>query len=154
MNDYSEIIGSIKTTEDRDRLYSEIELVSEAMYKEGEFENVLNSQISKDFLDHIGGQTSAGVLSQKLSDLKKVLDSLTVVKLTLAFEPSESATNRIIAFIRQNLSEKTILEIRQEPSILGGLIFEFKGLYRDYALKTKLDELFNTKREEILNPKH
>ena len=151
---YPNILSTIKTVEDRNRLYSEIEVVSAAIYKEGELMKVLSSQVSRTLAEHIGNETSTEALSRKISDLKKSLDGLVVVKLTLAFEPSTSTIDKILAFLRQNLGEKTILEVKFESKILGGVIFEFKGLYKDYTLKSRLEEVFRTKREEILNPKH
>ena len=148
--DISQLLQSIKTIEDRNRLYSGIELVSEAIYKEGELLKVLDSQISKNLREYIGDGTSQEVVSEKLSDLKNSLADLAVVKLTLAFEPSESTIDKIITFVRQTLSEKIILEVRFEPKILGGVILEFRGLYRDYTLKSRLDEVFKNKREELL----
>ncbi|OGH19174.1 MAG: hypothetical protein A2868_00020 [Candidatus Levybacteria bacterium RIFCSPHIGHO2_01_FULL_40_15b] len=151
---YPNILSTIKTVEDRNRLYSEIEVVSAAIYKEGELMKVLSSQVSRTLAEHIGNETSTEALSRKISDLKKSLDGLVVVKLTLAFEPSTSTIDKILAFLRQNFGEQTILELRFESKILGGVIFEFKGLYKDYTLKSRLEEVFRTKREEILNPKH
>ena len=148
--DSSKIIGSIKTVEDKDRLFSEIDLVSKAIYVEGELLKVLDSQVSKTLRGYVGNETSQEVISQKLSDLKKSLAEFSVVKLTLAYEPSESTIDKILAFLRQNLGEKTILEMQFEPKILGGVIFEFRGSYKDYTLKSRLDEVFKNKREEIL----
>jgi len=152
--DISQLLQSIKTVEDRNRLYFEIGLVSDAIYKGGELEKVLDSKISKTFAEYVGSERSQEILSRKLSELKKSLDELVVVKLTLAFEPSTSTIDKILAFLRQNFGEQTILELRFESKILGGVIFEFKGLYKDYTLKSRLEEVFRTKREEILNPKH
>lgn len=146
-----DIFESIKTVEDRNKLLSEIELVSDAIYKEGELDKVLNAQVSKTLREYVGDESSREILSKMLSDLKKTLEELAVVKLTLAFEPAESTVNKIITFIRQNLAENTVLELRFEPKILGGAIFEFKGLYKDYTLKSKLDEVFKNKREELFS---
>ena len=143
----SKLLSTINTTEDRNRLYSEIELVSAAIYKEGELVKVLGSQVSRTLAEHIGNETSTETLSRKISDLKKSLDELAVVKLTLAYEPSQSTIDKILAFLRQNLGEKIILEVKFESKILGGVIFEFRGLYRDYTLRTKLDDIFKNKRD-------
>jgi len=159
--DILQLLQSIKTVEDKNRLYSEIEVVLAAIYKEGELVKVLSSQVSRTLAEYVGnppasqaralraGETSQEIIPQKLSDLKKSLDELVVVKLTLAFEPSKSTIDKILAFLRQNLGEKTILEVKFESKILGGVIFEFRGLYGDYTLKTKLEEVFKNKREEL-----
>ncbi|OGH16212.1 MAG: hypothetical protein A3C30_02505 [Candidatus Levybacteria bacterium RIFCSPHIGHO2_02_FULL_40_18] len=147
--DIPKFLSKVYTTEDRVRLYSEIELVSEAIYKEGELNKVLASRVSKALVEYIGSESSYEILSEKLSELKKALDQLVIMKLTLAFEPSEQTIKKIVTFIRENLDEKTIFEICQQPNILGGAILEFKGLYRDYSLKTRLEEIFKSKRDEL-----
>ena len=146
MKDISE---SIKTVEDRDRLYSEIELLSEAIYKEGELKKALDSQISGTLRNHIADDESRETLSQRLLDLKRALDEFSVVKLTIAFEPTESTIDKLMDFVRNNIGGKTILALHVEPKLLGGAIFEFKGLYRDYTLKTKLEKVFEDKKEEL-----
>jgi F0F1-type ATP synthase delta subunit len=145
------LLSAVKTTGDRNRLYSEIELVSQAMYKEEELKKVLNAGVSKQLGDYLSGDLSHEMLSAKLSDLKKSLGELKVVKVTIAYEAPESTIQKIIGLVRQNFGEKTILELGVEPLILGGLIFEYGGLYRDYTLKTKLSEVFKNKKEEILS---
>src|SRR3990167_9170319 len=120
---YPNILSTIKTVEDRNRLYSEIEVVSAAIYKEGELMKVLSSQVSRTLAEHIGNETSTEALSRKISDLKKSLDKLVVVKLTLAYEPSQSTVDKMLAFLRRNLGEKIILDLGVEPLILGGVIF-------------------------------
>ncbi len=149
MQNYSKIIELIKTVEERNELYSEIDLVSQALFREGELKNVLENQISIVLKDYIGEGNARELISDKLSELKKLLDGLEIVKLNLAFEHSESTVDKIIAYLRKNLSEKIILEIHYEPNILGGVIFEFKGIYRDYTLKTKLEEVFKNKKEKL-----
>ena len=151
MDELSRILSSTKTARDRDRLINEIDLVSNALYKEKELPEVLETQISETLWEYIGKapDITREIISEKLLRLKKALGELSVMTLTLAFDPAESTINKLTSYVRKNLEEKIILEFKLEPNILGGTILEFKGLYRDYTLRTKLDDVFNNRKEEV-----
>jgi len=160
MNDYS--LSSTKTQEERKRLYSEISLVQDALFRQQDFKKILDTKVSPQLGNYISGflqdrplnAHAIEKIADRLAEIKKKLDGLKIVSLTLAIEPKKSTIDKIIFFVREHIEKDIIIEINVEPNIIGGAIIVFNGLYRDYSLKTKLDEVFRTKREQILNPKH
>ena len=158
MNDYS--LSSIKTLEERKRLYSEISLVLDVLFRQqADLEKILDTKVSPQLRTYILGLLQGKPLDEalrekiakNLAEIKNKAEGLQAITLTLAFEAQQSTIDKISAFARQLLAENIIIEINVEPSILGGAIIVFKGLYRDYSLKAKLEEVFKTKREELFN---
>src|SRR3989344_8057543 len=141
MDDIHKLISQINTEEERDKLYSEIGLLSDSFFKTGEFKKVLDSQVSKELRDFIGNDNSRETVTNKLSTLKAQLDTLSVIKLTLAVDPTQEIIKKIASFIKSGLNKNAIFKITVDPKILGGMILESNGLYRDYTLKSKLEEI-------------
>lgn len=158
MNDYP--LSSIKTLEERKRLYSEISLILEVLFRQqADLEKILDTKVSPQLrtyiLDLLQGKPLDEALRERiaktLAEIKKKAEGLQAITLTLAFEAQQSTIDRISSFARQTLGENIIIEINVEPGIIGGAIIVFNGLYRDYSLKTKLEEVFRTRREEIFS---
>lgn len=156
MNDYS--LSSIKTLEERKRLYSEISLVLDVLFRQqADLEKILDTKVSPQLRTYIlsllQGKPLDEALREKiaktLAEIKNKAEGLQAITLTLAFEAQQSTIDKISSFARQTLGENIIIEINVEPNILGGAIIVFNGLYHDYSLKTKLEEVFKTKREEL-----
>lgn len=83
-----------------------------------------------------------------MTNLKKIKNKETV-SIVIAIPPTEKINEEISSFVRSEFGEDVVFEISVKPEILGGAILIFEGYYRDYSLATKLDEAFETKREEI-----
>lgn len=156
MNDYS--LSSIKTIEEKRRLYSEISLVLEVLFRQqADLEKILEAKVSPQLRAYILGllqgksldETLREKIAKTLAEIKNKAEGLEAITLTLAFQAQQSTIDKISSFARQNLGENTIIEINVEPNILGGAIIVFNGRYHDYSLKTKLEEVFKTKREEL-----
>ena len=149
MDSISKVISQISTEEERDSLYKEISLLSDSFFKTGEFKKVLDSQVSKELRDFIGNNDSRETVTDALVTLKARLDTLSVIKLTLAVDPTQEIIKKIASFIKSGLNKNALLKITVDPKILGGMILESNGLYRDYTLHTKLLDVFKNRREEI-----
>lgn len=80
-----------------------------------------------------------------LEELQKKLESLPVLKITLAFLPSRKSIERIVNFIRKESGEKIILDIFIDPEIVGGAILEYRGKYLDFSLKNEVKKFFKLK---------
>ena len=79
---------------------------------------------------------------QFLKDLITYLQSLPVVKVTVAFEPTHSFVMKLNNRLSEFLGKKGILELTIDENVIGGAGFEFNGKMSDQTLKYKLhDEL-------------
>jgi len=77
--------------------------------------------------------------------LKKELNHFFLVKLEIAFEPSRDFLERVKDWLKENLNQEIILEVKKNPQIVGGLIIEYQGKYLDLSLAKKIDEIIEQK---------
>lgn len=89
------------------------------------------------------------VARETLSQIKKQVAMLPVIKITLAFEPASEFMQFISTFFTQAFRKKVILDYKINPNIKAGVIIETKGFYKDYSLSAMLEKVFSEHREEV-----
>lgn len=138
---YSEVLKLTKTTDDRDRVVTEIDALIAGMYKtdKSNFTKTLGEFVSTDISKQIGS-IDTNSLDNVLVELKNKLMQLPTIKVTLAFVPKQNFVNEIAEFIEKNINLKGVIELTHNPEILGGIILDIGGKYIDLSLKRKLDE--------------
>ncbi|MBI2405724.1 hypothetical protein HYV21_01590, partial [Candidatus Microgenomates bacterium] len=129
---YSKILRSVRTKEEFDTLVDELELLKKARYtlgEEGSFEKVLTREVQAPMaaLLREALAQSNGDAASLIEGLEKLLTSLTFVKLTLAFEPTEEQRARFFEWVYTNVGPGVVLDITVETRVLGGAIVEYKG---------------------------
>lgn len=149
---YSDLIASIKTVGDADRLLSEIDMLEALSFKPEAMSSISETDaekimeiISKNNLD-ANNQDSYRTFSE---NLKAVIAKLKVIKLVLAFDPTRKTIEKIHSFISGNIGIDYILDIEVEQSILAGAIVIFNGKYNDFTLKKSIEETFAIRKQEI-----
>ncbi len=80
-------------------------------------------------------------------DIEKAIPTLPILTIYLAFEPNENSISQIAAFARKVPFPTLLLDIKLDPNLLAGCAFVWKGVFRDYSLRAKLEE----KKPEIIN---
>ncbi|MBI2049300.1 hypothetical protein HYT32_00055 [Candidatus Roizmanbacteria bacterium] len=158
---YFDIITSLKTLQDRDRLSSDIEDLLTSIFKmSGQpFDNLLKT-IRIDFAEKIKDAfRKSGLDSQDkeqirnfLTTLKHLLGRFRIIKITLAFDPSNQTIENIHSWISSRLGQGYILDIQTSPEVLGGAIIVFNGEYRDFTIKKNIEAIFTSRKEQVLNP--
>lgn len=83
--------------------------------------------------------------------LKGLLKKFKVIKLVLAFCPSNKMLENIHNFIKETLGIGYILDIEILEEVLGGAIVIFNGKYYDFTLKKRIEDAFTLKNREILH---
>jgi len=73
-----------------------------------------------------------------LDDLYGELMSIKIIKLTLAYKPTDEETARINAWLSENRGEITLIDILYKKDIIGGAIIESQGKIGDYTLSRML----------------
>jgi len=86
-----------------------------------------------------------------LRTLQEELSGLLVLDLTVAVKLSAVFLAKTCRWLREEVHQKAILDIKVDPSIIAGAIISFKGKYRDLSVGKKLEEWFEEKKEEINN---
>lgn len=150
------ILINIAAKSDADQLLACADAVSACLYntKEGDYKKVIDKSLNADFaqvlknaLDEI---PDASKINEFLISLKNEVQKLKVIKLTIAFSPTIDSIKTISAFIKEKFGEGFIMEIEQDPEILGGAIIVLDGKYQDFSLKKQLNEVFEKKKAEIV----
>lgn len=155
---YFDLITSLKTTEEKYRLSSEIDDLLLSIFKteSQSFDNALKD-ISQDFANKIKetfrkNRLDIGnkeIIRNFLIKLKELLEKLKIIRLTIVFEPSLQTIENIHNWISSNLGEGYILDIQTNQKILGGAIITFNGEYKDFSVKKNLEDFFSAKRQEF-----
>ena len=77
-----------------------------------------------------------------LLDIKKSLDKCQVVSITMAFRPNNIFLDQLVSWVKKEVGETAIVDIRVDGSLIGGAVINFKGYYHDVTLKRELNEYF------------
>lgn len=96
-----------------------------------------------DFYQKFNKDNSMGVFAKLEEDLAK----LAVLTIHLPFDADETVQIQLGSFARKTFGQETLLlDIKYDPSLIAGCALSWKGVYRDYSVKSKIAE----KRAEIL----
>lgn len=79
----------------------------------------------------------------ELDQQKLKLKPLTIY---LAFEPDDSSINLIGTMARKMFADSLILDLKYDPNLIAGAALVWKGIYRDYSLRSQIEQ----KKTEIL----
>ncbi|MFH1536274.1 MAG: F0F1 ATP synthase subunit delta [Patescibacteria group bacterium] len=148
-------LTNIKTKQDADRLDNELDLVLGSLFKSTqELQKVLEKSIDvttcqalkKDYPEFGKNPLETRMV---LENLKSSLRKVKVLKIYMAFEPTQKIIDKINNWAKENILQKVLLDFVKDESLLGGAAIEFDGLYRDFSLRKTLNEVFQNKKEEI-----
>lgn len=153
---YQKIIDNVFIATDKQKLLEEIEVLENTKFETEETtEKVLNEQVRVWVADEIRREhKEEGVkLEEYLAGLKKKLEELELIKITLAYEPSRQDLGEIYFWLKKNSKRSLIIDLGFDERILGGAIVELNGEYRDYSLlkltETEIEKALSKK----VNPK-
>ncbi len=147
---YKSLIELTKTTDDVVILDQEIGLLLQSLFHfdKRKFEEILENQIRIRVALEIRKLLQTNIHMSKeeikalLSTGYKTICALPILRLTLAFEPSELVINNISYWARNNLEKGILIDLSLDSSLLGGAIIMYKGKFYDYSLRIKLKEIF------------
>lgn len=161
MDTNSLILQHTRTTQEVDILLTKIDEMLEALFKlnqssftqifAGELPTTLSKLIQESFLKENLSFQKPQELNQFLTRLKELLQTTTVMTITIAFSPSDEAISAISAKTKELYGLGTVLEINVQESILAGAMVIYGGKYLDYSLQTKLSTLFKTRSKDIIS---
>ena len=73
-------------------------------------------------------------------ELEKKISLLIPLIIYLSFEPAKEQIELIGLWIKKNLTQKLLFEIKIDPGLIGGVALVYKGVYKDYSLRSKIQE--------------
>lgn len=85
-------------------------------------------------------------LNQVFSDIDNKITKIDVLTMYLPFEITQKDANDLGLKTRIILGKILLLDIKYNPSLIAGTALVFKGIYKDYSLKARIDQ----KKSDIL----
>lgn len=79
-------------------------------------------------------------ISSSFSQLEGQIKALTPLVVYLAFEPKQEQIEVIGQWFKKNLAKLPVFEIKIDPGLLGGVALVNGGVYKDYSLKSRMQE--------------
>jgi len=156
-----DILGYVKTLDQLEDFSLEIDTVLSSLFrvKNKNIEEILDKTVGKStaeclrklIVENKIDSSNFSSLEKLLNDLKEELKKVKVLKISLAINPSKEQIEHIFDWVRKNLGKGIILDIDKDESILGGAIISFNGRYKDFSLRRDLEEIFKSKKAEIMN---
>jgi len=147
----SALLNLMTTRTEANEITKQLETLTESLYEvkssvEKNMDKILTQEV-KEALKQVCRENEVdfkNVLAfQKfLENLKLTVAALPAARLTFAFEPKASTIKKIGLWMENNLKEKILVETEVNPAIVGGLLIEFNGNYKDYSLREKLSSYF------------
>lgn len=153
--DYSNLLTFVRTKSEAYDFVAKLDIVVSSFYdKKKNPRTVLSEVFSRDkktLIESLCEQETVNLddpvsFATFVADVKKYIDSLKTVLLTLAFEPSANVLEKIADQITKGLSSGVIIDLRIDKGIIGGAIIEFAGRRRDYSVRKKLLEKLDSKK--------
>lgn len=93
-----------------------------------------------------------GPQKQFLEEIITELKTIPIVKITLAFEPDDSFISKLNERISFQAGQKVILDILVNHHIVGGIVVEYQGKFKDYSLESRVDQyLKEVVKKELAN---
>lgn len=74
------------------------------------------------------------------ADLENNIKALQPLVVYLSFETDDSSTSQIGIFARKIFGSMLLLDTKFDPNLIAGVALSFKGIYRDYSLRAKIEE--------------
>ncbi len=85
---------------------------------------------------------------QVLGNLEKEIKKMSTLTLFIAFSMPDEEVNRLGVWLRMVMITRPnlLLEIKIDPNLLAGCALSWKGIYRDYSLRQRIE----TNKEKII----
>ncbi len=130
---------------------------------------LISKDISKSLAEKIEGKVASGIkdiildfnkekeqedIDQQiffLELLKKHIFFLPQVRMEIAFHPDKETVERITEWLKKETGEKTVVDFRVNPQVVGGAVFEHKGNWADFSLLKEIEGMSLNNFEENLN---
>lgn len=80
-------------------------------------------------------------MQAQLNQFKKKISEVPTITLTFAYEPSAGTVKKICSWLSTNLDHRMLLDVEVDEEIMGGVMFTYKGLYRDFSVRKKFNDI-------------
>ncbi len=77
---------------------------------------------------------------QIFTDLENKINQFQPLIIYLTFEPDDSVLSQIGTFARKTFKGLLLLDTKFDPNLIAGAALVWKGVYKDYSLRAKIEE--------------
>lgn len=77
---------------------------------------------------------------QMLGLLEKELNQIQVLTIYIAFDMPEDQLDQLGVWLRTNTKPNILFEIKHDPNLMAGSALSWKGIYKDYSIKLRIDQ--------------
>jgi len=136
---FSALAESVNTTEDLRMLQKEVEAIKQSIYSTGKNgkDTVLREKVRAKvarIIEPALDEKPEHILDELLAELK----ALPIIRMNIAFQPTQSTIEKITDWLRTNTDQKWVLDLVINPDVGAGTILEVNGYYRDFSYKEKM----------------
>ena len=80
------------------------------------------------------------------NDIENQIKKLPALTIYLTFAADDQTLSQIGSFVRKAYNPSLMLDVKLDPNLIAGAALVWKGIYRDYSLRTGIEQ----KKAEIL----
>lgn len=139
----------VKTKKDAQTWLEKIEELQDSMFEKHtslavQIDSILTAEEKENFQKLLAEK---GIILEKSANFGKFLTEtageikkLPVVTLTLSFNPTVEFLNSVADWFREN-QKNILVDFKVERDLIGGMIVECQGSYRDFSLRKKYGKI-------------
>ncbi len=79
-------------------------------------------------------------LASVFEELQRQITLLQTLTIYLTFNPDEQTIQQMGEFTRRTFSPLMMLDIKYNPNLIAGTALVWKGIYKDYSLRSKIED--------------
>ena len=144
---FRSLVERIFTADQLAGIQDDIRTISQMAFKmrSGSFSSQIKTKVGPTLYLYISSLEkesrlpAAASLGNFLAGLGQFLDGIDKITFTLAFEPSLDFQKEIALRLEKNLGRKVVSDFIVDEAIIGGLIIEYHGKYKDYSKAAEIN---------------
>lgn len=83
------------------------------------------------------------MIQETLITLKKLGNTLPVISLHLAFEPTQEILEKMSLWCESKLEQKVLFDVSLDRRLIGGAYISYNGLYLEDSVRLKIEDFFS-----------
>lgn len=152
------ISSQILTQEESDLVHQTVKLLQDSLFRSEvpPLSDILRSKLTKRLFDVLNTPVSEFLESNDSAGLRKFLDSLIkiieqteVIRINLAYEPSQDGIREISQWIDSEIEKHAVIDINVDKTILGGISLVYRGRFWEKTLQQMISDVITQHREAI-----
>ena len=153
------ILAGLRTQSERDQLREQVGELEAALFRSDPkgIEKILTSHLPeylavamRSLLASPAFQDNPEALRKFFQDLRETIDKLPILKVNIAFKPTEEMIARLHEWAQKNLGLGVVLDIGYDGLMLGGARIIFGGRYKEMTLAQMITDVFAKEKTTIL----